>query len=384
MHLIGRKELNAVAKPAKWMVAVSLVALCCLSACGTIAKLTTEQAVADSFSRLQSQSSMSVAVSLGLSPSQIVTLSETHGGSPIPLPAATTLSQASIVFSMSTGRGEDLKSAQASSDPANSYDVGLRIGTSMPVEIRYVNQALYGRVEIAQLLQDFGLPASDGKSAITGLDRADRYVPGLAGLAQGRWVTVSKASLQPLLGMLKTFAGSSLGSQSSTNSGNMAASIRQLENSLKSTLKNNASYSNAGTTGGRTRYNITVSLKSFVKQAGASIQSFASSLPAGMGNKISNADISKLESEVPAHATMQLYVENDKAQEIVINVNQFLPAKDQAPFAIPVQLLIGEPGAVRAPAGAKPLDLSNLGQIIRGMMGGSSSSSSSSSSLFAN
>ncbi len=384
MHLIGRKELNWVAKPAKWMVAVSLVAVCCLAACGTIAKLTTEQAVADSFSRLQSQSSISVAVSLGLSPQQIVTLSGTNGDSPIPLRTARALSEASIVFSMATGHGEDLNSTQARSDTANSYDVGLRIGASMPVEIRYVNQALYGRVEIPQLLQDFGQPASDGQSVEAALGRADQYVPGLADLAQGRWVTVSKASLQPLLGMLKTFGGSSLGSQSSTSSSNIKASIRQLENSLKTTLKNNASYSNAGTTGGRTEYNITVSLKSFVEQAGASIQSFAASLPAGMGNKISNADISKLASEVPAHATMQLYVKNDKAQEIVIDVNQFVPAKDKAPFAIPVHLVIGEPGAIRAPAGAKPLDLSNLGQLITGMVGGSSSSSSATASLFAN
>jgi hypothetical protein len=383
MHLIGRKELNSVAQPAKWMVAVSLVALCCLSACGTIAKLTTEQAVADSFSRLQSQSSISLAASLGLSPQQIVTLSETGGGSPIPLQAARTLSEASIVFSMATGQGEDLKSARASSDPANSYDVGLRIGASMPVEIRYVNQALYGRVEIPQLLQDFGQPASDGQSVMAALTEADRYVPGLAALGQGRWVTVSQSSLQSLLGMLKMFAGSSLGGQSSTNISSIKASVQQLENSLKSTLKNNASYSNAGTSGGRTRYNLTVSLKSFVEQAGASIQSFAASLPGGMGDKITNADISKLASEVPAQATAQLYVKNDKAQEIVVDVNQFVPAKDKAPFAVPVDLFIGEPGAVQAPVGATPLNLSNLGQLITGMMGGRSSSASGTSSSLA-
>jgi hypothetical protein len=383
MHLIGRKELNSVARPAKWVVAVSLLAAFCLAACGTIPKLTTEQAVADSFSRLQSQSSISVAVSLGLSPNQIVTLSETHGGRPVPLATAKGLSEASIVFSMATGHGENLKSARARSDTANSYDVGLRVGASMPVEIRYVNQALYGRVQIAQLLQDFGAPASDGQSAEAALTHADRYVPGLAALAQGQWVTISRASLQSLLGMLKTFAGSSLGGQSSTNTGSMEASVRQLENSLKNTLKNNASYSNPRTSGGRTRYNVTVDLKSFVEQAGPAIQSFASSLPAGMGKKITNADIAKAASEVPAHATLQLYVKNDKAQEIVIDVNQFVPAKDKAPFAIPVQLLIGQPGPIRAPAGAHPLDLSNLGQIFGAMMGGSSGSSSATSTPFA-
>ncbi len=121
-----------------------------------------------------------------------------------------------------------------------------------------------------------------------------------------------------------------------------------------------------------------------MEQAGAALQSFAASLPAGLGNKISQADIDKAASEVPAHASLQLYVKNDKAQEIVIDVNQFLPAKDKAPFAVPVDLFIGESGAIHAPVGAKPLDLSNLGQIIAGMLGGSSSSSSATPSLSAN
>jgi hypothetical protein len=383
MHLIGRKEVNSRARPARWMVAVALVSVGCLAACGTIAKLTTEQAVADSFSRLQSQSSISVALSVGLSPQQIVTLSKSGGGSPVPLSMAKALSEASIVFSMATGHSEGLNSKQAKSDAANSYDVGLRVGASMPVEIRYVNEALYGRVQIPQLLQEFGAPASDGQSAEAALRQADHYVPGLAALAGGRWVTISKASLQSLLGMLKALGASRLGGQSSASSSNVKASIHQLETSLKNTLKNNASYSNAGTTGGRTRYNVTVSLKSFIEQAGSALQSFAASLPAGLGNKISSADIDKAASEAPAHATMQLYVKNDKAQEIVVDVNQFVPAKDKALFAIPVQLFIGEPGAIRAPAGATPLNLSNLGQMISGIMGGGSSSFSGSSSAAA-
>jgi hypothetical protein len=375
MHLIRRKEANTVSKQAKWMVAVSLVAVCCLAACGTIAKLTTEQAVADSFSRLQNQSSISVAVSLGLTPKQIITLSEQNGDTPLPPKAAQSLSEVSIVFSMATGHGETFKTSKSDSDKANSYDIGLRIGGSMPVEIRYVDQTLYGRVQIPQLLQDFGQPASDGQKVETALARADRYVPGLAALAEGHWVSVSEASLQPLLGMLKTLGSSSgLGSQSSSNS--TKASVQNLENNLKNAFKNNASFSNAGTSNGRTRYNVTVALKSFVEQAGPAVQSFVSSLPGDLGSKITNADIAKAASKVPAHATMELYVKNDKAQEIVVDVNQFAPAKDKLPFAVPVQVLIGEPGPVQAPAGAAPLNLSNLGELFAGIMGGGSSSSS--------
>jgi hypothetical protein len=69
-------------------------------------------------------------------------------------------------------------------------------------------------------------------------------------------------------------------------------------------------------------------------------------------------------------------VKNNKAQEIVIDVNQFVPANEQLPFAVPVQVFIGQPGAVQVPGGAVPLNLSNLGGLFAGIMGGSSSSPS--------
>ncbi|HUJ67112.1 MAG TPA: hypothetical protein VLX59_16325, partial [Acidimicrobiales bacterium] len=257
-----------------------------------------------------------------------------------------------------------------------------RIGSSTPVEIRYVNQTLYGRVQIPQLVSDFGQSASDGQSIQSALTKANQYVPGLAALAEGRWVSVSKASLQSLMGMLKTFGGS-LGGQSypsgsRSSAGNLSASVAQFEGSLKNALKNNASFSNAGTSGGRTEYNVTLALKSFIEQAGPAIQTLASSIPGGTG-KVTNADISKLASEVPAHATAQLFVKNDKAQEIVIDLNQFVPAHERLPFAVPLQVALGQPGAVSAPTGATALNLSNLGQMLAGMMSGGFSSSSSSS-----
>jgi hypothetical protein len=381
MHLIRRKQANSERKQAKWMVGVALLAAGCLAGCGTIANLTTKQAVADSFSRLQSQSSISLSVSLGLTPNQIVTLSEKSGGTAIPLKAAESLSDASIVFNMATGHGEALKAAQASSDKANSYDVGLRIGASMPVEIRSVNQTLYGRVQIPQLLQDFGQPASAGRSVETGLSQASRFVPGLSALAAGQWVSISEASLQPLMGMLKISGGSS-GSGGSSSPNSIGTSVQHLESSLMNALKNNASFSNAGTSAGRTQYNVTVALKSFVEQAGPAVRTFVSSLPGGLGSKISSSDIDKAASEVPGHATMQLYVKNDKPQEIVIDVNQFVPANEQLPFSVPVQVVIGEPGAVQAPAGATPLNLSNLGGLFAGIMGPNSSSSSAAANAF--
>jgi len=141
---------------------------------------------------------------------------------------------------------------------------------------------------------------------------------------------------------------------------------------LKSAFKNNATYTNAGTSGGRTRYNVSVALQALVQQAGTALETYLATIP-GVGNKISSADISKAASDVPAQAQLQLYVKNNRAEEIDIDVNQFLPAKDKAPFQIPIRLVIGQPGTISAPSGATQLDLSKIGTLISGMLGGLSS-----------
>jgi hypothetical protein len=330
-----------------------------LAACSTLAKLTTKQAVGNSLSTLQDQSGISLAFSVGLTPSQITQLADEHGGSGIPAQVAQTISQSSIVLSFATGNGEELKSKQTEKDRSDRFDFGLKIGSTMPVEIRYVGQALYARVQLTQLLSDFGQGASAAAGIQSALQKGNQYVPGLDALGQGKWVSITKASLAPLLAIFKQLETSALGRSS-------------LSQYKACAFKNNATYTNAGTSGGRTRYNVSVALQALVQQAGTALGTYLATIP-GVGNKISSADISKAASDVPAQAQLQLYVKNNRAEEIDIDVNQFLPAKDKAPFQIPIRLVIGQPGTISAPSGATQLDLSKIGTLISGMLGGLSS-----------
>ena len=375
MNRMGRNPRRSLDKKVWSVVAVGALAASSLAACSTIAKLTTKQAVGHSLSNLQDQSSISFAFSLGLTPSQITELADAHGGSGIPSQVAQTISQASIVVSFSSGSGEELKSKQTEKDSSDRFDFGLRIGSNMPVEIRYVGQALYARVQLSQLLGDFGQSMSAAAGIESDLQKGNQYVPGLDALGQGKWVSVTKASLAPLLSIFKSLENSSLGKSSVSQ---YKAAALQLEGDLKTAFKDNATYTNAGTSGGRTRYDVSVALQALVQQAGSALETFMGSFP-GLGDKITSADITKAASLVPADAQLQLYVKDNRAEEIDVDINQFLPAKDKAPFPIPVRLVIGQPGTISAPSGATPLDLSKIGSLVEGMLGGLSGGSFSSS-----
>ncbi len=376
MKLTGRNPVKHPGRRLGAMVAVGVLSASSLAACSTLAKLTTKQAVGNSLSTLQDQSSISLAFSVGLTPSQITQLADAHGGSGIPPQVAQTLSESSIVLSFATGSGEELKSKQTEKDHSDRVDFGLKIGSSMPVEIRYVGQALYARVQLTQLLSDFGQGPSTAAGLQSALQKGNQYVPGLDALGQGKWVSVTKASLAPLLAIFKQLESSALGKSSVSQ---YRTSALQLVGDLKTAFRDNATYTNAGTSGGRTKYDVSVALQSLIQQAGTALQTFMGSLP-GVGNKISNADISKAASHVPSQAQLQLYVKNNRAEEVDVDINQFLPAKDKAPFQIPVRLVIGQPGTISAPSGATQLDLSKIGTLISGMLGGLASGGFSSSS----
>jgi len=370
---MGRSPQGFLDKRVWAVLAVGALSASSLAACSTLAKLTTKQAVGDSLSALQDQSSISFAFSLGLTPGQITQLADAHGGSGIPAPVAQTISESSIVLSFASGSGEELKSKQTEKDSADRFDFGLRIGSTMPLEVRYVGQALYARVQLTQLLSDFGQGQAAAAGIQSALQKGNQYVPGLEALGQGQWVSITKASLAPLLAIFKQLETSSLGKSSVSQ---YKAGALQLEGDLKSAFKNNATYTNAGTSGGRTKYDVSVALQSFVQQAGTALETYLASIP-GVGSKISSADISKAASHVPANAQLQLYVKNNRAEEIDLDINQFLPAKDKAPFQIPVRLVIGQPGTISAPSGATQLDLSKIGTLISGMLGGLASGSAS-------
>jgi hypothetical protein len=350
-----------------------------LAACGSVSKVSTQHAVSQSLSKLGGDSSVSVSISLGLSASQVQQLAASGGKSTMTAQQAQAISQGSIFFAEQSGRGEPLSSKQAATDSANKYDFGLRVGSAVPIEIRYVGQAAYLHVQLSQLTSAVGAPSSISGTYQSSLAQADKYVPGLSALAQGQWVEVSKSSLQPLLGLVKQLGAAQSTSTGSANSNLARTDVAKLRTDLAASLKNNATYKNDGTTGGRTEYTATLAVQPFLTQLSADLQSDLASLPGGVGTKYASG-LSSAKAKIPAAQTavFQVYVHNGKTEEIDVNVNQFVP-KAGSPV-IPVRLVFNSSTAITAPSGATQLDLSKLPSLLGGLagsLGGSSSSSSS-------
>lgn len=323
-----------------------------LSSCGSVSKITSTNAVSDAFSNLGKQSSLSLQFSLGVTPAQAQQLDKS-----ITSQQAQAILTGSVFLDVQTGHGEALDSTQAQTDSDSTFDAGLQIGSSTPVELRYVAQNIYAKADISSVVSTLGLPDSDAAKVQSALQSADAYVPGLSALGQGQWVEISHASLQPFLDLLK-------GSGSQTSS-----SINKLGSDLAAAFKSNTTFKDAGTSGGRTHYQMITAIQPFVQQAVTALSSDLTSLPGGsaIAGKLFSA-LSKDVTKIPANltTTVDLYVQNNQAQEIDFDLNQF---ENKYAFPVPLKLVIGSWTGTTAPSGATPLDLSKLPQLLGGLVG---------------
>jgi len=330
------------------MVAVAAVVL---AACGNPAtKVTPTQAVSKGFGGVVAQSGFNIKVSLGVTAQQLEQIATTLGGSGSKLTPqiASTLTDTSIDVDFETGHGENIDSKQARTDRDDQFDFAVQIDGAAPLEIRYVDSTIYLHADLPTLLSDFGQPSSAATKFQSDLQSANSYVPGITALGQGQWVSAQTSALAPLLKDVKT----GYSAASSTVS-------LKLVDQLRAALDANSTYVNEGTNGGRTEYAVTVAVHSFVQQAGADLSSSLSSLP---------------ESKIPASQTavFDLYVSNNRVQEIVIDLNQF---KHKFSFAVPLQIQFSSGSPVTIPQGATALNLSKLSSLLGGLLGGASSTS---------
>jgi hypothetical protein len=347
-------------------LALLAAAVVTLGACGNpIARITTERAVGNAFGAVLSQPNVDLQVSLGVTAQQLQQLSSQLGKTSLSPKVAASIAGMSLVFELNTGHGEHLNSAQARTDHANQFSFALQIGSSAPVEIRYLAGSIFARADASTLLGDFGLAPAEAASFRHALQRANAYLPGLAALGQGQWVSVQTAAFAPLLNGLKAKVPATT-----------PASSKKLLDQLKAAFTNNATYSNAGTHGGRTEYNVTVAAHNLVQQLAGLVPSAISSVP---GASSATKSLGSLASKIPATQTvvLQVWVSGNKAQEIDLDLNQF---DHKLPFAVPLKVLIGSGAPVAAPTGATPLDLSKLSTLFSGLLGGGLGSNSQSSS----
>lgn len=337
-----------------------------LSACGSASKQGAASSVDSAISALGSSSSLSVRLSLAITPAQAQELAA-RTGSPLTRSEATALSSGSVFFSTQTGHGEALDGKQALTDTNNAYDLGLQFGTHKPLEIEYVNQNLYLRAYASQLLSDIGqspTKAAPLEKTLTGLNSV---VPGISALGGPHWVEVDHASLVSLEDLLA--AASASRGATPPDAAQIQSTLTKLRTDALNSLKANSTSTSMGSTNGRNEYAVTLNVHNFLASFGPALQKDLSAVPV-VGSKLSG-DFAKLASSVPAGqtATADVYTSGGKLSEVEVNLNQFA-SKQKANFAVPLRVVFGAAPSISAPTGATNLDLSNLPKVLQQVLGG--------------
>jgi hypothetical protein len=320
--------------------------------------------VDSAISKLGSASSIEMALSLPISPSDLQKLSDTDPSSKLTTQEAQAITSGSFFVIVGSGNGKSLSSAKT--DPNNSLDVGVTTSGDTPFEVRYVGQNIYLHVQISKLLSDAGQDPSKASSFTSEAGQLDTYVPGLSALIQGNWVEISHSSLQALEAPLKNlenqFGGSSGSSSSSSVPGTPSLQQElQLESQVLGALKSNSTITSLGSSNGRQGYSVTVQVANFLKAVGPQIESTFSTIPKE-GQQIQKS-LQQAESQLPPGqtATADVYISNGSLSEIDIDLNQF---DHKQSFAIPLRISLSSPGAPSAPSGATPIDTSKLPSLL--------------------
>ena len=367
-------------KKSRWAIG-ALGAALALGACSSAAKsgggsgnVTSNeappQAVATALSKLGSQSNIGISLSLPISPSQAEQLKGSNGSSG-PTPAeAKALTDSTLFFTEATGHGEAFDSTQAQTDPQDSFDFGWTSGGSTPVEIRYVGQNLYVKIEVKQVLTTIGQNPAKASQLTNEASSLNAEIPGIAAVAQGNWGEISHAGLMSLGAALQQAAGSK-----SANAATVQSDIAQLRTEVLAALKADSTISSLGSSNGRSEYAVTVQVAKLVDTLGPQLESTLQNLP-GVGTKIGNS-INHAKLGIPAGQTavVDVYVEGGKLNEADLDINQFM---HKYSFAVPLRIQFSAPGTPAAPSGATNVDVSKVPGLLAQLLGGLGGSSSAS------
>jgi hypothetical protein len=340
-----------------------------LGACGSATPTSAspeqaQQAVTNAFRSLGSQSGVVLHISLGVTGAELQQLAGKDGSSRLTAKAASDLAATSIVVDLNTGNGQALNK-QTSTDPDEQFGLAVNVATAKttsaasPVQLRYVNQTFYVRADLPTLLKDLDQSpsAASGFQKAVASPEANNYVHGLATLGQGGWVSVPASTLTELL---QALGG---GGSSSTS-----MSAQQLWLQLENAFNANAVYAPAGASGGRTHYTAMLKLKPFIEDMEGLLPASLGSIPgaSSVGKQINSA-VGQIGNQ---KVVADVWVSGDKVQEIDVNLRQF---DHQSGFAVPVRIQISSAATVQPPPTSTPLDLSNVGGLLGGMLSGGSS-----------
>jgi hypothetical protein len=262
---------------------------------------------------------------------------------------ASAISGTSVVITVHTGQGESLRQA-ASKSPADKNgqaEISLLVKGDTPLDLRVVNQTLYLKADAQHLLSLFGQDSPKASKALNGASEYEAFLPGISTLLHGGWVSVG-------LDQLSSIAGQQAKSGSVPRSKSLSGSFLK---DLGTVLDRNISFVNNGVHGGRTEYTITAPVRQLAQQLVTVLSKDAGTSASPLSSVVRNLDSSLAKIPASSKASVQLWVQNNKVQELDVDLNQF---DHKYPFAVPLKVVIGEGAQVQVPAGVTALNLSPL------------------------
>jgi hypothetical protein len=254
-----------------------------------------------------------------------------------------------LVITVATANGQPLDQALATNAVEDELSL-LNRGKDL-VDLRFVRKVVYVRADIPALLSAYGLPSQIFSLIQSTLSGFSSQVPGIADLAQGRWVSLN-------LQQVEASAGLPVPTTTPAEGSKIAARFLQ---AISGTY--NAAYT--GTTSAGQHFLVTVRLRQLVDQ----MLSAYSSIPGLSSVPGLQAMGSTMVGRIPANLLPQVkaVVSGGRLTQLAVPINQF-DTHHRLSGPLTAEFDIAGASPVTVPAGATALDPGAVARLLKSLL----------------
>lgn len=328
------------------------------AACDGVKQVSTEVKVQDAFTKLEAGKAVTARLSFGASADQLYAALKHESG--FQRGDATMLAALRVAVSASDG-GKPLSAAKPTDKGiADSVRVSADGGASQIVEFRTVGPKSYIRVDLKAIGSLSGVTAAD-RAQIDGIVKASGKLPAsyasVKALLKGGWVSIDPQAFQQFTQTLGKAGGAGLPATPAPKLD--AKTEAQLTAAFRQAMEDNATFRDAGTTGGVDHVTVTVKAGKAAKELAKSLKPLAKQLG---GPPLADLD------KVPAkNVTVGLDITDGTVSGVSFDLAQL---DKHATGKLPLDIALSDAAApVSAPAGAVTLNPQDIMGAMMSLVG---------------
>jgi hypothetical protein len=288
---------------------------------------------------------LTTSLKLGANASQISALARSQGSSISPSEAST-IAGAAVTVEIAAPSGKTLDDLSGTTGSGAVVDFSVSDNGTKFLSLRSVSHKVYVQADLKDLLNKLGQA-----STYQSLSAESSSLPSFfQALIAGKWVSIASSSLTSLTG---TAPG---GSGASAN----PSQQEQFINELKTILTKDVTV--ARTSSGSTDQ---LALSADSRTIAQDVLADLSTAVPGAGAALGTTNTQNIPNR---RIKLNASVTNGALSALSLDLGQFDTSKQ---VSLPVQLTFAQNGAaITAPAGAVPVDTSQLSQLLQGFVGG--------------